>query len=93
MSPAPTKALTKATARFNESAIDDEVVVMLVDSGEFFSLIGTGRAIWSLIDGTRDSKALLADLAAAFEVEPAEIAADVDAFVAQLRGAGLLEAS
>lgn len=82
--------LKKATDRFSETAIDDEIVVMNLDSGSFFSLTGTARAIWLLIDGTQDRVALLADLAAEFGASDAVIAGDVDLFLAQLDEAGLL---
>ena len=82
--------LAKATGRFSETAIDDEVVVMSLESGDFFSLTGTARAIWHLIDGTRVRAALLADLAAQFGCEPGEITDDVDAFLNELSAAGLL---
>lgn len=85
-----TTKLAKATDRFSETAIDDEVVVMSLESGDFFSLTGTARAVWYLIDGTRTRAALLADLAAQFSCEPEEMAEDVDAFLNELSAAGLL---
>ena len=87
------QALTKRADQFSETAIDDEVVVMSLDSGDFFSLTGTARTIWLLIDGTRDRSALLADLADQHGCEEAEIAGDLDAFVAQLSQAGLIGAA
>lgn len=82
--------LTKAQDRFSETAIDDEIVVMSLDSGDFFSLSGTARAIWLLIDGTRDRAALLAGLANQFGVGPEAIAGEVDDFLAQLVQANLV---
>lgn len=84
--------LAKATTRFSETEIDDEVVVMSLESGDFFSLTGTAQAIWTLIDGTRTRAALLTELAAQFDVEESALAGDLDAFLAQLEAAGLLEA-
>lgn len=84
------KGLAKAQGRFSETEIDDEIVVMNLDNGEFFSLTGTAREIWLLLDGTRDRSALLADLAKSFNKEPAEISADVEAFLGQLARAGLV---
>ena len=84
--------LAKATGRFSETAIDDEVVVMSLDSGDFFSLTGTARAIWLLLDGTRGRAALLSELAAQFDLEESALAGDLDAFLAQLEAAGLLDA-
>ncbi len=82
--------LARASDRFSETAIDGEVVVMNLANGTFFSLTGTARAIWDLIDGTRDRDALIADLAGQYGCDAAEIAGDCDAFLADLAGAGLL---
>jgi hypothetical protein len=83
-------AILKRTDRFTETDIDDEIVVMRLDNGEFFSLSGTGADIWRLIDGSRDRSAVVAALAAEFEGDPASIEADVDAFLVELEGTGLL---
>ena len=87
-----TQPLTKRPDAFTETAIDDEVVVMHLASGEFFSLTGSSAAIWRLIDGTRGAEAIVAELAAAYGEEPGRIADDLAAFVAQLQAAGLVEA-
>ena len=94
-------AIVKDPARFVETVIDDEIVVMQLDSGDFFSLHGTARAIWEAIDeagdeagdGARDEADVCAALATAFpDAHPDELAADVAAFVTRLRAAGLLAA-
>lgn len=82
--------LTKAQDRFSETAIDDEIVVMSLDSGDFFSLSGTARAIWLLIDGTCDLPGLTAALAEEFDAPAATLAADVATFIAELGRAGLV---
>lgn len=82
--------LAKAAGRFSETAIDDEVVVMNLDTGDFYSLTGTARAIWDLIDGTRTRADVLAALAAQYGGSADAMAAELDAFVGDLRGAGLL---
>jgi pyrroloquinoline quinone biosynthesis protein D len=86
-------ALIKNPARFVATEIDDETVVMSLDSGDFFSLTGTAQSIWRLLDGSRDRAAILAQLTAEFDAPEADIAADLDAFIADLRAAGLLAAS
>lgn len=86
------QVLAKAAGQFSETMIDDEIVVMSLESGDFFSLTGTAQAIWLLIDGTRTRAALLADLAAQFSCGEVELTADLDAFLAQLEAAGLLAA-
>lgn len=83
--------LAKDPARFVETAIDDEIVVMHLDSGDFFSLTGTARAIWTAIDGQRDEAAICAALAEVYPDAPEdELAADVAGFVERLRAAGFL---
>jgi|KBSMisStandDraft_5_1062788.scaffolds.fasta_scaffold1640108_2 hypothetical protein len=80
----------KLSERFTEAAIDDEIVIMRVDTGEFFSLTGTAATTWRLIDGNRGRDALLAALADEYSTDEAAIAADVDDFLAQLKETGLL---
>ncbi len=82
--------VAKATGRFSETVIDEEVVVMSLDSGDFFSLTGTARAIWELIDGTRTCDIIVVELAGRHGVDPKAVAADVAAFLDQLENAGLL---
>lgn len=82
--------LTKAHDRFSETAIDDEIVVMNLDTGDFFSLEGTGRAAWLLIDGTRDLSGIVAVLSEQFAAPHAVMAADLEIFVAELGRAGLV---
>ena len=82
--------LSKQTGRFSETDIDNEIVVMRLDNGDFFSLAGTAASIWRLIDGTRDRAALLAELAAEYGTDESAIVADVDEFLANLKEQGLL---
>ena len=84
-------ALIKRADRFTETMIDDEIVVMRLDNGEFFALSQTAAAIWRLIDGTRDRASLLIALGEDFTVDEQKLSADVDEFLAQLRAAGLLD--
>ena len=83
--------ITKRLDRLTEAEIDDEIVVMLIDKGEFFSVSGSGVAIWRLIDGTRDRAALNRDLAAEFDAPEQQIMADVDEFLARLDEFGLID--
>jgi pyrroloquinoline quinone biosynthesis protein D len=82
--------LAKAQGRFSETEIDDEIVVMNLESGDFFSLTGTARDIWLRLDGTLDRAGLIAALAADYGIGNETAAADVDTFLAELAAAGLL---
>lgn len=81
---------TKLTANFVETEVDGEVVLMRLADGDFFALDGTGLAIWQAIDGTRDRAQIMALLAERFDVPKAMLAADLDHFLAELAGAGLV---
>lgn len=58
--------------------------VILIISGMMHQLNFVGARIWSLCDGTRSEGDLIALLAAEFEVDPAELASDVNEFVIDL---------
>jgi pyrroloquinoline quinone biosynthesis protein D len=82
--------IARAEGRYSETEIDGEIVVMNLESGEFFSLTGTAREIWLLLDGTRDRSGLIAALAADYGTDDKAVAADVDAFLTELLATGLL---
>lgn len=83
-----TGTLVKREDTFAETRIDDEVVLMDLANGDFFSIAGSALEIWELIDGQRDRDAILAEPAATFAMPPAELAGDLDAFLAVLFDAG-----
>jgi hypothetical protein len=83
-------ALKKLLGRFTETCVDDEIIVMRLDNGEFFALSGTAAAVWRLIDGKRDRSALLAELADQFAADEKQIEADVDELLGQLIESGLV---
>lgn len=82
--------ISKRTGHFTEADIDEEIVVMRLDNGEFYSLAGTAATTWRLIDGTRDRTALIDELAANYDCDKNEIAADLDDFLEALEGMGLI---
>jgi hypothetical protein len=83
-------AIVKRTDRITETSTEDEIVVMRVDSGTFFSLSGTAAITWLLIDGTRDRDMIIRELAEKYAADETCIAADVDQFLSELRDSGLL---
>lgn len=86
-------ALIKLVDRFCETTLDDEVVVMDLASGDFFSLKDSAKTIWEHIDGARSRESLIADLARDYDILAEEIAPDVDDFLSRLCEAGLLARS
>ena len=82
--------IEKLNDKFAETEIDDEIVVMHLDSGDFFSLTGTATDIWRLIDGTRTREAIVAELSAIYDSGAVAIASDVDGLLLQLSDAGIV---
>ena len=80
----------KDPARFAETRIEDQTVVMALESGDFFALEGTAETIWELIDGTRDRAAILAALGERYDAPAQTLAGDLDRFLGELAAAGLL---
>lgn len=85
-----TGRLVKCTDRFVETVIDDEAVVMDLDSGNFFSLSGSALSIWELIDGRRDTAAIIASLAEEYGADETAIGEDLATFVADLARLGFI---
>lgn len=83
-------SITKLTGNFVETDIDEEIVIMRLDNGEFFSLSDSGATIWRMIDGKRDRNALIAALINDYQADPHQIADQVDEFLLLLKDAGLL---
>ncbi|HEY6869887.1 MAG TPA: PqqD family protein [Novosphingobium sp.] len=83
-------AVTRNEGNFVETDIDEETVLMRLSDGDFFSLEGTGRAIWQAIDGTRNREGIVALLADRFDSPTEAIDADVGRFLDDLAGAGLV---
>jgi Coenzyme PQQ synthesis protein D (PqqD) len=71
--------------------LDAEVVAVDIDSSTYLSTNGSGALLWlELAQGTtRD--ALVERLAQAYLIDAGRAGADVDSFLAELRGQGLLD--
>jgi hypothetical protein len=81
----------KRAGTFAESMIGDEVVLMRLDNGELLSLKEPAATIWRLIDGRRGCDDINRTLAEEFNGTADVVARDVEAFLAELRGAGLID--
>ena len=81
----------KRKSAFIETEVDDEVVIVSLDRGQFFSLSGTGLEVWRKLDGSHSRDQVLDEIAAEYGVGRETIAGDVDAFVSEVEAAGFLE--
>ena len=85
-----TAVISKLHGSFSETLIDDEVVVMSLNSGDFFSLTDSSKEIWQLIDGTRTRDGIIAELAHVYEGKLEAISEDLDDFLNRLQETGFI---
>jgi hypothetical protein len=69
-------------------AIDGEVIVIDLSSGNYYSLKGSGADVWQLIEGTASGSQIVSTLESHYGTN-GEIEAAVSSFLAQLEQEGL----
>jgi hypothetical protein len=75
---------------YRELAGEGGGVLLHLESGAYHGLNETGSLIWSLIDGERDFTSLVADLRERLEDAPADLDAEAERFLADLRERDLI---
>jgi hypothetical protein len=71
-------------------SVEDEVVVLDGDAGEYIAVTGSGAALWPLLLEGASRAALVDELRSRFDVDEATAARDVESFVSELAERGLL---
>lgn len=71
--------------------VDRETIVIHLDTGNYYSLTGSGAEIWALLDGADSIATLSAELARRHARAGDEIRGQVESFVADLSREGLVE--
>ena len=70
--------------------LDDEVVLVNLQTNRIYSLNSTGARFWELLAEGHDRAAIESRLLGEFEVAPERLSAEVDALLAALSQAGLI---
>jgi Coenzyme PQQ synthesis protein D (PqqD) len=73
--------------------LDDEVIVIDLEHGMHYALVGTAANIWTSFTGGATVDAVAATLAPVYGASLDEVRADVSGFASQLEAAGLLVTS
>jgi Coenzyme PQQ synthesis protein D (PqqD) len=71
--------------------IDREVVAVDVESSTYLSTNGSGAVLWMELAKGTTRDALVERLAQAYLIDAGQASEDVDSFLSELRGQGLLE--
>ncbi len=67
-----------------QETFDDEVVIINLDSGNYYSLDKVGAEIWSLIEQRATAREMIAAIARRYEVERLELEKGVARFLTEL---------
>ncbi len=71
--------------------IENEAVLVSVESGEVIQLNEVAAEVWKLIDGTKTLRQLIEHICSEFEVDEGSAAKDVLGLIEELRGRGLVK--
>ena len=74
-----------------ETDVDDETVVVQLETGDMYSLAGTARTIWKMLDKEADAEAIVRSLADRHGGARDRIAADLSEFCSDMQDAGLVQ--
>ena len=61
--------------------VDDEVVLLNLDSGHYYSLNESGRRIWELLDGENTIPDIISVICKEFDVAQEDAAKDIDTLI------------
>ena len=85
-----TNSSPQRSARALARELNDELVLIHVDTGIYYTLNDVGGRVWQLCDGARTVQDIAAAVCLEFDADPAEVEADVAELVADLAKEQLL---
>jgi hypothetical protein len=91
--PVTTATHFQIPAQVHARRFDDELVVLHLGVGEYFSLDPVGSTIWDQLAGGKTAEEAVAILLAEYDVDELTARTDVERLANELVAAGLLEAS
>ena len=82
--------LTINTARVSYETVNGETLIINLESGNYYSLLGTGAEIWSIVERGTAVDEILDEIGRRYAGDRAEIEAAVNRFVADLQSEALI---
>jgi hypothetical protein len=70
--------------------LDDEAVLLNIETGVYFGLDEIGTEIWNLLSGGADEDAVVDKLLVEYDVDATQVRVDVKEFIATLQTNGLV---
>ena len=71
--------------------VDDEMVLLDTESGEYFGLDGTGAVIWQHMGENESLREVYEAMLEMYDVKPEQLENDIITFVQKLLDAGLVQ--
>ena len=87
------KTIVAKGDRHVETLAGSEIILMQVQDGKFFSLTGTARRVWEILDEPLSIEALAGRLTPEFAIEPRECVRDLLALCRDLKAQKLIDVS
>jgi len=87
---APTPALAAPRADVVARSVGDEMVLLDLASGTYYSLNGVGALIWRQLEERRSPAEIVEAVAEQYAIDQETARADAERFLAQVAQAGLL---
>ncbi len=84
--------LLRRNEAFLSTRVDDEVVVLNAETGDFVGLTASAAAAWDMLEQPHDLDALCAGLVERFDVSAEHCRAELEPFIAAMIERGALRA-
>lgn len=75
------------------SALDDQIVMMNIETGEYYDIDPIGSQIWEIIEGPQSISSICSQLIEKFDVTAEACEQEVIVFLAELLELGAVEAT
>ncbi len=73
--------------------VEDQAVLLDIESGEYFALNDVGKSVWDLCDGSRTVAEVADAICSGYDVMEEEALTDTSALLEALAGVGLVAAT
>jgi len=76
---------------FCSTEIDDTLVLLVIDSGKYFSFSKTAKAIWQLLESPSSAEEVTAHLVTRFDISVERCLSETTAFISALESRELVK--
>ncbi|MBC8494620.1 PqqD family protein [archaeon] len=85
------KSIPKKRKDIESEKIDDETIILLLETGKFYNLNSSGSIVWNLINGKRNIEEIIVSMSKKFSVGKKALEKDVIEMLNKLEKNKLIE--